>query len=464
MLSGQQSRSLAQIFDSDAVLVSESDRTHYGQDWSRFISPDPAAVVFPKEVSQLKALIALARSSQIGLVPSGGRTGLSGGATAANGEIVVSFERMNRVLDFDADSRMVKVEPGVITQHLQQFAIDQNLYYPVDFASSGSSHVGGNIATNAGGIKVLRYGLTREWVAGLEVVTGNGDYLSLNQGLVKNATGIDQRHLFVGSEGILGFTSSAWMRLTEAPQPLRVMLLAVPSMRIALSVLSICQSHLNLTAFEFFSQEALMHVREHLSLSSPLSDAPFYVLCEFEQHKGGEAGLSDAMDVYTKLSEKSWVSDGVIAQSERENQSLWRYREGISEAITSRTPYKHDLAVRISQAPEFLEAVEAAIQSAALPFEIVWFGHIGDGNVHLNILRPEDWSVARFMKACQPLGLQIMQVVARFDGSVSAEHGVGLLKKDYLPFSKSDSERAMMRRIKQVYDTDGVMNPGKILD
>ena len=158
------------------------------------------------------------------------------------------------------------------------------------------------------------------------------------------------------------------------------------------------------------------------------------------------------------------MSDGVIAQSERENQSLWRYREGISEAITPRTPYKHDLSVRISRAPEFLEAVESTLKIAALPFEIIWFGHIGDGNVHLNILRPEDWSVARFIKACEPLGLQIMQVVATFNGSVSAEHGVGLLKKDYLPFTKSDSERAMMRNIKRVYDPDGVMNPGKIFD
>ena len=464
MLSGLQSQSLAQIFDADGVLVSEADRAHYGQDWSRFIAPDPSAIVFPKEVSQLKALVAFARAEQIGLVPSGGRTGLSGGATAARGEVVVSFERMNRVLDFDEAARLVLVEPGVITQQLQQFAMDQGLYYPVDFASSGSSHIGGNIATNAGGIKVLRYGLTREWVGGLEVVTGNGHHLSLNHGLVKNATGIDQRHLFVGSEGILGFTSAAWMKLTEAPQPLRVMLLAVPSMRIALSVLSVCQGHLNLTAFEFFSREALMHVRDHLSLTAPLSDAPFYVLCEFEQIKGAEAGLSDAADIYAKLSEKSWVTDGVIAQSERENQSLWRYREGISEAITPRTPYKHDLSVRISRAPEFLEAVESALKSAALPFEIIWFGHIGDGNVHLNILRPEDWSVARFIKACEPLGLQIMQVVATFNGSVSAEHGVGLLKKEYLPFTKSDSERALMRNIKQVYDPDGVMNPGKIFD
>jgi FAD/FMN-containing dehydrogenase len=183
VLADAQRQRLERVFESDQVSFAEADFVFYGQDWSRFIPPNPSAIVFPTSLAEVELLVEFARAERIALVPSGGRTGLSGGATAASGEVVVSFERLNRILDFDAKTRQVRVEPGVITQQLQQFAATQSLYYPVDFASAGASQIGGNIATNAGGIKVLRYGLTRDWVSGLEVVTGAGETLSLNKGL-----------------------------------------------------------------------------------------------------------------------------------------------------------------------------------------------------------------------------------------------------------------------------------------
>ena len=451
---------LNDVFPAEDLLTSPADLQHYGQDWSRFLAPNPSVVVFPREKAQVEALVRIANESGLKLVPSGGRTGLSGGATACDGEVVVSFERMRAIIDFVEEDQLVRLEPGCVTASLQQFAESQGLYYPVDFASSGSSQIGGNIATNAGGIKVLRYGLTRAWVAGLSVVTGQGRAMTLNAGLVKNATGPDLQQLFIGSEGIFGMVTEAWMRLTSQPKSLRVMVLGVAQMEHALSVLTRCRQALSLTAFEFFSAAAVDHVVQHSGEPSSLPDAPFYVLVEYES----DALVDLGTDMFESLYQAELVTDGVLAQSERDNQRLWRYREGISEAITPRTPYKHDLSVNIHQAPAFLRAVDELVNRMASDAEVIWFGHIGDGNVHLNILKPIDQTIESFKAACEPLGDAIMGVVQQFGGSVSAEHGVGLLKKRYLQYTRSSAEIDQIKVLKQALDPLGVLNPGKILD
>ncbi|MBT3425853.1 MAG: FAD-binding oxidoreductase [Gammaproteobacteria bacterium] len=453
-------RDLQGIFDADCLSVESADLKFYGTDWTRFYEPDPAAIVFPREINQVVELVQLANRNNLSLVPSGGRTGLSGGAVARHQEVVVSFSKMDKILEFDDADQLVWIEAGVITKQLQNFAEAHNCLYPVDFASSGSSQLGGNIATNAGGIKVLRYGLTRNWVAGLTVVTGKGDLLELNNGLIKNATGYDFRHLFVGSEGTLGMILGAAMKVTQAPVSLHVMLVSIPDMVSALKLLKLCQADLPVTAFEFFSAAALEQVMHHQDLAAPMTGyAPYYVLVEFE---GGE-GASSAMPVFEKALSQGWVLDGVMSQSESERLRLWQYREGISEAITSRTPYKHDISVLISQAPDFLRAIEAVVRQESAAFEVVWFGHIGDGNVHLNILRPEDWQIDEFRAVCEKLGSKIMAVVARFKGSISAEHGVGLLKKGYLEHSRSELDRLYMSKMKGLFDPGNIMNPGKLL-
>ena len=210
-------------------IATDSDTlSNYGKDWTRVYQPNPLAIVFPRDTDQVQSLVKIANEQGFGLVPSGGRTGLSGGAMSTNQEVVVSFDKMNHIGEFNAVDRSVVCQAGVITEQLQEFAAQQGLFYPVDFASSGSSQIGGNIATNAGGIKVIRYGLTRDWVAGLKVVTGKGDILELNNGLVKNATGYDLRHLFIGSEGTLGFITEATIRLMRPPKHLAVLVLGVP--------------------------------------------------------------------------------------------------------------------------------------------------------------------------------------------------------------------------------------------
>ena len=289
------------------VATDEESRASYGLDWTRYWQADTPAVLFPDTVDEVVAIVRWARQHQVALVPSGGRTGLSGGAVAASGEVVVSFERMNRIGRFDALDGIVEVEPGVITRTLQDLAREHGMYYPVDFASSGSSQIGGNIATNAGGIQVLRYGMTREWVAGLTVVTGAGEVLELNRGLVKNNTGYDLRHLFVGSEGTLGFIVGAAIRLTQAPPETAVMVLALPDLSCVMRVFDAFRRALALQAFEFFSDKALRHVLACGAARPFESAAPYYVLLEYVRPAGG---AEPALAAFCPRSDKRRLGKG----------------------------------------------------------------------------------------------------------------------------------------------------------
>jgi FAD/FMN-containing dehydrogenase len=423
----------------------------------------PAAILFPRTVEQVQAIVRLANAEGLALVPSGGRTGLSGGAVAARGELIIAFDYMNKILDFNATDRSVTCQAGVITEQLQQFAEQQALYYPVDFASSGSSQIGGNIATNAGGIKVIRYGMTRDWVAGLKVVTGNGDILDLNRGLLKNNAGYDLRQLFIGAEGTLGFIVEATLHLTRPPLGLTALVLGVEEFAQIMEVLNTFRTKLDLTAFEFFSDKALSKVVAHSGLQRPFeTPANYYALLEFENIN--EDTEAQALQLFEFCVEQGWVVDGVMSQSVEQLQNLWRLREDISETLSQWTPYKNDIATVISKVPPFIAEVDALVQREYPEFEIVWFGHIGDGNVHLNILKPDDLSVADFHQRCHRVSQWVFEIVQRYGGSVSAEHGVGLLKKDYLQYGRGAEEINLMKQIKRVFDPNGVMNPGKIFD
>jgi FAD/FMN-containing dehydrogenase len=319
---------------------------------------------------------------------------------------------MNQILDFNAADRQVTCEAGVVTEQLQQFAESQGLFYPVDFASSGSSQLGGNVATNAGGIKVIRYGMTRSWVTGMKVVTGRGDLLDLNRGLTKNATGYDFRHLFIGSEGTLGIVVELTMALSAPPQDPAVLILGVEDMTQTMPVLEAFQNRLSLTAFEFFSEQALQHVIAEKNLARPFETASnFYALIEFEQRS--EEDLEAAMALFEHCLEQGWIVDGTISQSLTQAESLWRLREDISETIAQFTPYKNDIAVRVSAVPQFLKDVDSLVREQYPEFEIIWFGHIGDGNVHLNILKPENLEAQLFFEQCGSVSNQVFSLVQR---------------------------------------------------
>lgn len=449
---------LAKIFGTRLKTDAET-LAAWGRDWTRSYAVAPSAVVFPETIAEVAAVTRLANEADFALVPSGGRTGLSGGAVASNGEVVVSFDRMRRIWDFSPADRLVRCQAGVVTAELQAFATAQGLFYPVDFASAGASQLGGNIATNAGGIKVIRYGLTREWVAGLTVVAGTGEVLELNRGLVKNATGPDLRHLFIGSEGTLGFIVEAQMQLAEAPPPGRVMVLGLERFEDVLKLLPAFQAAVALSAFEFFSELALAKVVAHRELARPFAEpAAFYVLLEFDA-EDEEAALG----VFETALAAGQITDGVISRSEAQAASLWALREGITESIAPLTPYKNDLAVRVSEVPGFLADVDRLVAEHYPDLEVCWFGHIGDGNLHLNILKPPNLSQEAFYQRCHAISPALFAAVRERGGSISAEHGVGLLKRDFLEYSRSVAEIDILRALKITLDPNGVMNPGKLL-
>lgn len=445
----------------EQVAIDHASLETYGQDWTRFTAPAPTAIVFPRDTTDVVAIVECARRYKFSLVPSGGRTGLSGGACAANGEVVVSMDKMNAISAVNLTDRTVTVGAGSITQNVQQVAKDADLFYPVDFASSGSSQIGGNIATNAGGINVIRYGMTREWVAGLTVVTGKAEVLELNKGLMKNNTGLDFRHLFIGSEGILGFITEATLRLTAPPKDPTVLVLGLSDMSAIMAVLDRIQSTTPLLAYEFFSELAVSKVVDHAGVARPFDTrTPFYALVEFER----ENDMTDALvfEAVEQCMEEGWAVDAVMSQSVAQARALWRLREDISETISKWTPYKNDISSTVSKVPELLAAVDDVVHENYPDWEVVWYGHIGDGNLHLNILKPENLQIEEFKARCNEVSTAIFDAIKTLGGSVSAEHGVGTLKAPYLGYSKTDSEIDAMRAIKAIFDPDGILNPGKV--
>lgn len=444
------------------LLTDPADLEHYGRDWTRRWVPASLAIALPTSTEEVQAIARWATTHGIALVPSGGRTGLSGGAVAANGELVVSFERMNRVLDFNAVDRTLTVQPGVALEAVHKAAAEHGLIYPVDFAARGSCSIGGNIATNAGGIRVIRYGNTREWIAGLKLVTANGDLLDLNRGLIKNSSGYDLRQLVIGAEGTLGLVVEATLRLTDPPPASQVMLFAVPKMAALMRVFAACRSRLKLSAFEFFTDRALHHVLAH-GAQKPFEEiSKYYVVAEFDA--ADESQQQAALEVFESCLNDGLVNDGVLSQSEAQAAALWRLREGITESLAAHKPYKNDISVRISAVPDFLDEMSALLTREYPHFDVVWFGHIGDGNLHINVLKPADVADAEFVAQCERVTKLLSDVLARHGGSISAEHGIGLVKKAYLSGTRSAAEIALMRAVRGVFDPHGLMNPGKLFD
>ncbi len=444
------------------VLTDAESLAHYGRDWTRFWAPAPERVVFPRSTADVVDLVRWARSEGRALVPSGGRTGLSGGAVAARGEVVVSLEKMRGLVELNTVECSLTAQAGMSVGELQRRALDAGLYYPVDWAAAASSQLGGSIATNAGGIRVLRYGMTRDWVRGLTVVDGRGEVLELNRGLIKNNAGPDLRQLMVGSEGIFGIITEATVGLIPPPPQQSLLLLAFSGLEAVMPALARLQQALTLSAFEFFDRRSVAHVEAALGKPFPLDEAAsFYAVVEFDDPD--QACQDQALAVFEALVEAEQVCDGLISQSDAQAAELWRWREAISESIAPRTPYKNDLSVRVARVPDFLSDLESLVGRHYPDFEVIWFGHIGDGNLHMNVLCPEEMDPGDFRRACDGLSPRVFEVVQAHGGSVSAEHGVGLLKRDYLHFSRSAAEMDSLRVLKRHFDPDGVLNPGKVL-
>lgn len=453
--------SLEKLKEIVELTTEKQDLLKYGKDWSMNFEADPSAIVFPKNEEEVQAIVKWANQTQTALVPSGGRTGLSSAATATKKEVVVSFEKMSQILDFNEIDQVVTLEPGVITEDLHNFVNEKGYLFPIDLAAKGSCHIGGNVATNAGGLRVLRYGMMRDWVSGLRVVTGAGEVLYLNKSLVKNATGYDFRNLFIGSEGTLGFITQVELKVTRPPDETRVLVMGLEELRHVVSVYRHFRQATRLAACEVFSEFAIQKVIEMHGLQRPFETrAPFYLLLETEHDKGeDESALSEPFET---CFEKGWINDGVISQSPLQAKSLWNLREFISESLSPLSPYRNDVSVRTALIPEFVVEIEQAYKLEYPDFEVAWFGHIGDGNLHIDILKPSGMDKVDFIKTCKQADKTLFSIVKKYQGSISAEHGVGLLKKDFLSMSRSEEEIQLMKQIKKVFDPQGIMNPGKI--
>ncbi|MBE8221314.1 MAG: FAD-binding oxidoreductase [Bdellovibrionales bacterium] len=443
------------------ILTSVDDIKIYSSDRSKDFIGNGSLVLFPHSTKEVQSIISLAKKYNIGLLSSGGRTGLSAGATATKNEVIVSLEKMNKIFKFIPEEQSLFCQAGVITQHIQEEALKHNLIYPINFAATGSSHIGGNVATNAGGIKVLRYGNTRDWITSLTVVTGNAEILHLKNALVKDATGYDLSQLFIGSEGSLGIITEVTVKLTSPAKKNISLLLASSSISNLLKVYFQYKNKTNLIAFEFFTKEALKYSLDHSKKNCPIScEHDFYVTAEVDvQNKTDEEVL---MQILEESLEKELIVDGTISQNKDQDKLIWDLRENISESIHYRSPHKNDVAVRLSNLEEFIKDLQLLISLLPKNYELIYFGHIGDGNLHINLLKPDGESDESFMAAYKKLDLQIFDLIKKYKGSVSAEHGVGLVKKDYLQFSKTEEEINIMKQIKKIFDPNNILNPGKI--
>jgi FAD/FMN-containing dehydrogenase len=450
------------LFIADFFTSDPADLAEYGRDWTKVYPPAPSIIALPRTTEDVARLLALCNEADVAVVPSGGRTGLAGGALARNGEVVLSLERMRRVGEIDFLGSTLRVQAGAVTEAVHHHCEPHGLTWPVDFASKGSSTIGGNIATNAGGVKVIRYGLTRNWVLGLQVVTAQGQILELNGALEKNNTGLDLRQFFIGSEGILGVITEATLKLSRLPTRQSVLMFAVDDVAAVLRVFRDARrTPLTIAAFEFFTDKCLARVQRHRKVRAPFEQVyPCYVLLELEDadETALEAWLSS-------LFERELIRDGALAQNSAQATELWTLREGISESLSATgLPHKNDIALPVAALESFCAELDALFAAKYPDWEICLFGHIGDGNLHVNVLKPDALDKAAFLARTSEADHAMFTLVQRHGGSISAEHGIGLLKKPYLGYSRTPAELALIRSIKGVLDPRGILNPGKVLD
>lgn len=460
---------LALAVGAERVVSDPTELAFFGADRCRGGWPvRPSFVVFPGTIAEVQAVVRACAARRVPIVPSGGRTGLAGAATATAGEVVLSLERMRRILAVDTAARTLRCEPGATLQSVQEAAAAASLLYPVDYAAKGSAQIAGSLATNAGGVKVLRYGLTRDWVLGLKVVLASGELLELGGALVKNNTGYDLRQLFIGSEGTLGVIVEVTLRLCRPPADSVVALCALRSDEGVLGLFARArQSGLILSAFECFDHGCLEHVLTHRRGDPPFARAaPRHVLLEVEVGEPGAVALDRVRDelgvCLGDAQEAGEIDDAILAGSPAQGRVLWAYREDISESLHRFTPHKADVALPVARVADFLAVYRPRVSERLPGIEALCFGHIGDGNLHLNHLRPEGLALPDFLAQMHGFEDELYALVQAYAGSISAEHGVGLLKRDHLHYSRTQTEVALMRGIKATFDPDNLFNPGKI--
>jgi len=465
---------LAAIVGRAQVLSDDADTAPFLTDWRGRYRGEAICVVRPGSSAEVAQVVAACADAGVAMVPQGGNTGLVGGATPCapashpRGEVVVSLGRMNRILAIDLDNNTISVEAGCILQQVQEAAAAAGRLFPLSLAAEGSATIGGNLSTNAGGVHVLRYGNMRELTLGLEVVLADGRVWNGLRGLRKDNTGYDLKHLFIGAEGTLGLITAAVLKLFPLPRASATAWAAVRDPAAAVALLGRLRERCGerVSAFEIVGRPALDLVLKHLPAArDPLAARhDWQVLLELTD-------IDAAADLGVQLEailageiEAGLVFDAAIAQSESQARALWSLRENIPEAQKIEgLSIKHDISVPISRIAEFITGADAALEEAFAGVRIVCFGHIGDGNLHYNLSRPAAQENPAFIAATEAINRIVHDLAHRLGGSISAEHGLGQLKREEIRRYKSEVELEMMREVKRALDPRGLMNPGKLL-
>jgi len=461
-----------------AHVFTDGDLSAFTQDWRRRVHGKALAVVRPGSTEDVAAIVkACARhqaATGVSLVPQGGNTGLAVGSVpdATGRQVVLSLTRLNAVRAIDPANLTITAEAGCVLQNVQEAAEAAGYLFPLSLAAEGSCTLGGNLGTNAGGTQVVRYGNARELCLGLEVVTAQGEVWHGLSGLRKDNTGYDLRNLLIGSEGTLGIITAATMKLYPQPAAQLTAWAAVPSLEAAVALLGLAHRHLGpgLTGFEVMGRFALSLVDKHFKhLTVPLLDAsmgaPYFVLLENSDHESETHARALFEHLLETAMEQALVSDAVVAESLNQARHLWHLRESIPLAQAEEgLNIKHDISIPVSRIAEFVAQTDALLQREIPGVRLVNFGHLGDGNLHFNVQAPEAGDAQAFLREQEDrVNTLVFDSVARFGGSISAEHGVGSLKAGTLPRYKSAVALDLMRAIKQALDPQNLLNPGRVL-
>ncbi len=451
------------------VLTAPADVEPYVVDWRGRYHGAARAVVRPGATEQVSAVVELCAQAGVPIVPQGGNTGMCGGATPDESglAIVLSLARMDRVRAVDTANATLTVEAGMPLVRVQEAAAEAGLYFPLSLAAEGSATIGGNLATNAGGTAVLRFGNARDLVLGLEVVLADGRILDALRGLRKDNTGYDLKQLFIGSEGTLGIVTAAVLKLFPAPRAQATALAAVATPRAAVTLLSRLKAALGdrLVGFELLSRFCVALARQHFpALPDPLPAHPWLALVQADDSAPDAQVGAQLENALARATEEGTALDAVIAQTEAQAAALWTLRESIPEAQRLEGPnIKHDISVPVSRIPDFLSEGEAELERALPGVRFVVFGHLGDGNLHYNLTGPEGSQARDFLTHTERANEIVYELVERHGGSISAEHGIGQLKRAALRRHRSPVELELMERIKAALDPRGILNPGKVL-
>ncbi|WP_070884966.1 FAD-binding oxidoreductase [Pseudomonas sp. D1-3] len=470
MLDQRLLQALEQVVGEAGLVRDEQRLQSYLSDWRNAYRGRAALVVRPASTEQVAAVVRLCSAAGVTLVPQGGNTGLCGGSIPDDSgtQVVLSLTRMTQIRDVDAGNETITVEAGVLLQRLQEAAAEVGRLFPLSLGAEGSCTVGGNLATNAGGTAVLRYGNMRDLTLGLEVVLPDGRIWNGLRGLRKDNTGYDLKHLFIGSEGTLGVITAAVLKLYPAVRSRTTAWVALPSPQAAVDLIgrmrTLCGDRL--TGFELMSRQSVEFVLSHVAgCNDPFAEAhPWYVLIELSDTLV-DAPLAEMLENGLGAAfEQGEALDAVVAGNETQVAALWKMREGISEAQNHEGPsLKHDISVPVSSIPAFIEAADQQLQAAFPGVRIVAYGHVGDGNLHYNISKPVGSEDAPFKAQAEAIMHVIYDVTRAFAGSISAEHGLGQAKREAARRYKDPLELELMRSLKRTLDPAGLMNPGKLL-